>query len=80
MTAAMVSGLTTRAHRVGLPQPEADGTLAWTNTTVVTVTARAGDETGLGWTYGPAAVASIVVMISGLLLERACRVPRGDDT
>jgi hypothetical protein len=27
-----------------------------------------------------AAVASIVVMISGLLLERACRVPRGDDT
>jgi hypothetical protein len=27
-----------------------------------------------------AAVASGLVMISGLLLERACRVPRGDDT
>ena len=60
MTAAALAGLDAATHRVPLPQPEADGTLAWNATVVVTVTARAGGETGLGWTYGPAAAASIV--------------------
>ena len=49
-----------RAHRVDLAQPEADGTLAWSATTVVTVTIHETDQTGLGWTYGPAAAVSIV--------------------
>jgi hypothetical protein len=60
MTAATLSALKAEAHTVDLPRPEADGTLAWSATTVVTVTATAGGEAGLGWTYGPGAAASIV--------------------
>ena len=40
--------------------PEADGTLAWDSTTMVVVQARAGDRAGTGWTYGPAACATMV--------------------
>jgi L-alanine-DL-glutamate epimerase-like enolase superfamily enzyme len=40
--------------------PESDGTLAWDSTTVVVVELRAGGQTGLGWTYGDAAAASLV--------------------
>jgi L-alanine-DL-glutamate epimerase-like enolase superfamily enzyme len=65
----MLSGLDVAAHRMPLPRPEADGTLAWSATTVVTVTARASGETGLGWTYGPAAAASVVTEV----LEPAIR-------
>ncbi|KOV61488.1 enolase C-terminal domain-like protein [Streptomyces sp. MMG1121] len=36
--------------------PEADGTLAWDTTTMVIAEVAAGDVTGTGWTYGPAAV------------------------
>jgi len=39
--------------------PEADGTLAWNKTTMIVVTARAGAERGIGWTYGAAASPSI---------------------
>jgi len=52
--------LESAAHKVPLSEPETDGTLAWSATTVVTVTARADGAAGLGWTYGPAAAASIV--------------------
>lgn len=40
--------------------PEADGTLAWDSTTVVVAEVRAGDTTGLGWTYGPPAVGALL--------------------
>ncbi len=40
--------------------PEADGTLAWNETTVVLVTATAGGQQGTGWTYGAAAAAAVV--------------------
>jgi L-alanine-DL-glutamate epimerase-like enolase superfamily enzyme len=40
--------------------PEADGTLEWTATTVVLVEAHADGHTGIGWTYGPAAVAEAI--------------------
>ncbi|MFE5814308.1 enolase C-terminal domain-like protein [Streptomyces sp. NPDC056479] len=36
--------------------PEADGTLTWSSTTVVIAEVAAGEATGTGWTYGPAAV------------------------
>jgi L-alanine-DL-glutamate epimerase-like enolase superfamily enzyme len=55
-----VAELRTRAHRIPLPDPETDGTLAWNATTVVTVEATAGGQVGLGWTYGPAAIASVI--------------------
>jgi L-alanine-DL-glutamate epimerase-like enolase superfamily enzyme len=40
--------------------PEADGTLAWDQTTMVLARVRAGDEEGTGWTYAAAAAASVV--------------------
>jgi L-alanine-DL-glutamate epimerase-like enolase superfamily enzyme len=39
---------------------ESDGTLEWSSTTVVVVEAAAGEETGVGWTYGPRAVATLI--------------------
>jgi len=40
--------------------PEADGTLAWNETTMVLVTARADGELGTGWSYAAAAAAGVV--------------------
>jgi L-alanine-DL-glutamate epimerase-like enolase superfamily enzyme len=48
------------AYTVPTDAPEGDGTFAWTSTTLVLVRATDGDATGLGWTYGPGAVVSIV--------------------
>ncbi len=56
----MSINLTAAAYRIPTDSPEADGTLAWSHTTLVVVQATADGVTGLGWTYGPAAVASVV--------------------
>ncbi|WP_211589351.1 enolase C-terminal domain-like protein [Microbispora sp. H11081] len=53
--------LSARAYTVPTDFPEADGTLAWTSTTIVIVRAGADGVDGLGWTYGPAATASVVM-------------------
>lgn len=60
-----MTALTTRVYRVPLAEPETDGTLAWTATTVVAVHV---DE-GLGWTYGPAAVASVIEDVLAPVLD-----------
>ncbi|HEY2794888.1 MAG TPA: enolase C-terminal domain-like protein [Micromonosporaceae bacterium] len=52
--------VTTAVFTVPLPDPETDGTLAWTATTMVTATVSADGCTGLGWTYGPAAIAGVI--------------------
>ncbi|SNY25488.1 enolase C-terminal domain-like protein [Paractinoplanes atraurantiacus] len=52
--------LTAAAYTIPTDEPEGDGTLAWTSTTLVLVQARAGDVTGIGWTYGPPAIVGIV--------------------
>ncbi len=48
------------AYTVPTDAPEADGTLAWDQTTLVLVTAQAGPECGIGWTYGAAAACQVV--------------------
>lgn len=55
MTQPMVEALSASAYTIPTDRPEADGTLAWDSTTLVVVEARAGGETGTGWTYAPAA-------------------------
>ena len=57
---ATVDGADVRVFEVPLSQPESDGTLTWEATTCVVVTAYAGDERGLGYTYGDAAVATLI--------------------
>ncbi len=83
-----VDELTVSAYTVPTDQPEADGTLAWTQTTLVLAEASGNGTTGLGWTYGPAAAGSIITdllapaVVGGDLLdvpaahEAMCRAVR----
>jgi L-alanine-DL-glutamate epimerase-like enolase superfamily enzyme len=57
---AVVETLTARAYTIPTDAPEADGTIAWTSTTMVVVEARAEGHVGLGWTYAPAATAALI--------------------
>ena len=67
-----VQGLEAAVYVVPTDAPEADGTLAWDKTTLVLVTARAGGEQGLGWSYAAGAAASVVTgMLSGVVAGRS---------
>jgi L-alanine-DL-glutamate epimerase-like enolase superfamily enzyme len=57
---AVVEQLAVSAYEVPTDEPESDGTLEWDSTTIVVVEARAGGETGLGYTYAPAAAGALV--------------------
>ena len=56
----LVEEVRARAFTVPTDSPESDGTLAWDATTMIVVTVRAGGRTGLGYGYGPAAVARLI--------------------
>ena len=58
-SAAPLEQLEVRAATVPTDSPESDGTFEWDRTTVVVVTARAGGERGLGWTYADAGTARL---------------------
>jgi L-alanine-DL-glutamate epimerase-like enolase superfamily enzyme len=62
----VVAGLDAAVYVVPTDAPEADGTLAWDKTTLVLVTARAGGQQGIGWSYTAAAAAPVV---TGILSE-----------
>jgi L-alanine-DL-glutamate epimerase-like enolase superfamily enzyme len=47
-------------YSVPTDRPESDGTLEWASTTIVVVEAFAGDQRGLGYTYGHPAMAELV--------------------
>jgi L-alanine-DL-glutamate epimerase-like enolase superfamily enzyme len=55
-----VTGVGARAYRVPTDAPEADGTLAWSDTTIVVVTAHAGGVVGTGWTYAHRSCVDVV--------------------
>lgn len=61
-----VAGLRARAFTVPTETPEADGTLAWRSTTLVTAEVEAGGMTGVGYTYSDASAARL---IRGVLAE-----------
>jgi L-alanine-DL-glutamate epimerase-like enolase superfamily enzyme len=48
------------AYTIPTDEPESDGTLEWDETTIVVVELTAGGEAGLGYTYGPRAVATLI--------------------
>ncbi len=58
-------------------RPESDGTLEWDSTTIIVVRAVAGGRTGIGYTYGSAAIRSLVVDRLAPVVEGlpALRVP-----
>ncbi|CAM3068164.1 mandelate racemase [Mycobacterium intermedium] len=59
-------------YTVPTPQPEADGTFQWDATTAVVVHIRAGQASGLGWTYSsPAAAAVVAEQLSKVVTGRS---------
>ena len=58
--AAPIEGLEVTVCTVPTDAPESDGTLSWDATTIVIVQAHAGEHTGLGYSYGAAAVGGYV--------------------
>jgi L-alanine-DL-glutamate epimerase-like enolase superfamily enzyme len=72
-----ISSVHGRAYRVPTDQPEADGTLEWSATTVVAVLVAAGDSQGLGWTYASDACQSVIEaqLREAILGEDAFDVP-----
>jgi L-alanine-DL-glutamate epimerase-like enolase superfamily enzyme len=55
-----VEELSVGAYRIPLVTPESDGTLEWDSTTLVVIEARAGKETGVGYTYTDASAAPLI--------------------
>jgi L-alanine-DL-glutamate epimerase-like enolase superfamily enzyme len=59
-SAARVDRVDVGAYTIPTDKPEQDGTLDWDSTTIIVVEVHAGGETGLGWTYGPDAIANLI--------------------
>jgi len=59
-TDVAVEGLDIGVFEVPTDEPESDGTLEWDSTTLVVVEVHGGGEMGLGYTYGPRAVATLI--------------------
>ncbi len=58
---ANVERLEVAAYTVPTDTPESDGTMEWDATTIVVVRAHAAGAAGVGYTYGPPAVADLIV-------------------
>ena len=67
-----ITDVTAEVYEIPTDQPEADGTLAWSSTIMVTVTVRAGDVTGLGWTYAAAAAKTVIDEKLASIVAGAC--------
>lgn len=55
-----VDALDVLAYEIPTDQPESDGTLQWTSTTIVVVLVEAAGRRGLGYTYSDAAAARLI--------------------
>ena len=60
LSAAPVEKVFAGAYTVPTDSPEADGTFAWTSTTLVVVEAHGGGEIGLGYSYTSKTVANLI--------------------
>jgi L-alanine-DL-glutamate epimerase-like enolase superfamily enzyme len=56
----LVDGVTAAVYEIPTDQPEADGTLAWTKTTLVVVRVTGGGAEGLGYTYAASACKPLI--------------------
>jgi L-alanine-DL-glutamate epimerase-like enolase superfamily enzyme len=55
-----VDGISVAAYEIPTDEPESDGTLEWDSTTLVLVETHGDGETGMGFTYGDVAVATLI--------------------
>jgi len=60
VTLPQIDRIAVSAYEIPTDAPEEDGTARWDSTTMVVVEASAGGHIGLGYTYGPPAVAHLV--------------------
>ena len=60
MTETRIDSVTAAAYTLPTEEPESDGTLEWTSTTVVIAEVTAAGVDGLGYSYGSAAAARVV--------------------
>lgn len=74
---ARIGRVTARSYRIPTDAPEADGTIAWSATTLVLVEVEARGITGLGYSYASAAAAQIVnkELVSVLQDQDAMAIP-----
>ena len=80
----VIEDVTAAVYEIPTEQPEADGTLAWSSTTLVIANVSGGGRTGLGYTYGSAACGPVIegelavraVVRSRRLIGRLPQVPR----
>jgi L-alanine-DL-glutamate epimerase-like enolase superfamily enzyme len=56
---APIRAVTARAYTIPTDAPEADGTYAWSETTIVVMTIQAGGQSGLGYTYSAGAIVAL---------------------
>ena len=69
--AATIDKICAAAYRIPTDRPEADGTFAWTSTTLVIVYVHAANKLGLGFTYAHAsAVAVIEELLAPAIVNR----------
>jgi L-alanine-DL-glutamate epimerase-like enolase superfamily enzyme len=67
-----VERLTASVYTIPTDQPEADGTIAWSSTTLIVVEATAGGATGIGYTYAGAGCKPVIDgPLAGALIGRA---------
>jgi L-alanine-DL-glutamate epimerase-like enolase superfamily enzyme len=68
MAGPPVTEVKAAAYVVPTDAPESDGTLSWDSTSLIVVTASAGDQQGLGWSYGSPVSAHLVNdLLAGLV-------------
>jgi L-alanine-DL-glutamate epimerase-like enolase superfamily enzyme len=58
--AAAIDAISVRAFKIPTDLPEADGTMAWHQTTLVVVELTSGGQTGLGYTYADASLVPLI--------------------
>jgi L-alanine-DL-glutamate epimerase-like enolase superfamily enzyme len=63
-----IDQLEVSAFTIPTDLPESDGTLQWDSTTMVVVEVHAGNEDGLGFTYGDAALGQLITSKLGPLI------------
>jgi len=68
----VVQEITAAVYVIPTDAPEADGTLAWDQTTMVLASARAGLFSGLGWSYAAAAAQGVIThVLAGVVTGRS---------
>lgn len=75
---APVKEVSVMAYTIPTDAPEADGTFAWNSTTLVVAHITAGGHTGLGYTYGNAAIVPVAQHIAAKSLtgQSPFNIPR----